>query len=174
MENLLLILATSFVLRLSSSKKIRNYRIGLSGCSTLWFNDHPFERTLTRTGDTMHFNEHAEKGVTYGIICIGLDTPYRTDESTTMLVSYLESLREPFGISHFTGITRTRDWNNPHSHTFSDYWQDADGCDWKVKGYTNGTHLAVLYVKNISDADANRQDAFLDGFYFSPVALPVQ
>jgi hypothetical protein len=48
-----------------------------------------------------------------------------------------------------------------------DYWQDEEGLDWKVKGYTDGRIIAVLYVKNINDISVEKQDKFLDSFCFS-------
>ena len=46
------------------------------------------------------------------------------------------------------------------------YWQDCSKKDWKVKGYTDGKTLAVLYVKNIGHVDVKKQDLFLDSFHF--------
>jgi hypothetical protein len=45
-----------------------------------------------------------------------------------------------------------------------DYWQDEDEMDWKVKGYTDGQIIAVLYVKNINQSTVEQQDLFLDSF----------
>jgi hypothetical protein len=53
--------------------------------------------------------------------------------------------------------------------TITDYWQDKAGIDWKVKGYTNGKVLSLLYVKNISNATVRAHDTYLDGFRFSAV-----
>jgi hypothetical protein len=58
------------------------------------------------------------------------------------------------------------DTANGYVRSYSDYWQDADGIDWKAKGWTNGQTLAVLYVKNINEVPVERQDFFLDSFEF--------
>jgi hypothetical protein len=47
----------------------------------------------------------------------------------------------------------------------TDYWQDSQGVDYKVKGYTNGRVLAILFVRNISQLDVSLQDQYLDSFH---------
>jgi len=87
MENLIFLLATSFVLRLSTSRKFKNYFIGNTGCSALMFTNS-FKKTLTPGGDAFHFNEFSEKDVTYGIICIDLKQECQLDEAEEMLRTY--------------------------------------------------------------------------------------
>ena len=170
MENLILFLATSFVIRVSSSKRIKLQFIGDTGCSALQSSDHKLECTLTRSGDQLYFHEFKDKNVTYGIICVDMDHQYNLSEAEEMLIAYINKLRGPFYILHNTGIHDDADWNSETSKTIVDYWQDCNKKDWKVKGYTNGKTLAVLYVKNIGHADVKKQDLFLDSFHF---ALPV-
>jgi hypothetical protein len=165
MENLIFLLATSFVLRLSTSRKFKNYSIGNTGCSALMFTNS-FKKTLTPAGDAFHFNEFSEKDVTYGIICIDLKQAYDLDEATEMLRTYTNKLRAPFFILHNTGLAHSCDWNHHASITLVDYWQDADQQDWKVKAYTNGKTIAILYVKNIGHVEVKKQELFLDGFHF--------
>src|SRR5215210_1653686 len=138
MENLILLLATTFVLRLSLSKKFKNYVIADTGCSALLFSGRRnFKQTITETGDNLYFNEFSEKDVTYGIICIKMKATYQLDEAMDMLAKYISKLRGPFFILHQTGLQKDEDWNTHCSRTLVDYWQDADKTDWKVKGYTN-------------------------------------
>jgi hypothetical protein len=166
MENLFFLLATSFVLRLSTSRKFKSYFIGNTGCSALMFTNS-FKKTLTPSGDHFHFNEFSERDVTYGIICIDLKQQYELQEATEMLASYIHKLRAPFFILHSTGLSHSSDWNHLSSITMVDYWQDCEREDWKVKGYTNGKTIAILYVKNIGHVEVKKQDLFLDGFHFS-------
>ena len=83
-----------------------------------------------------------------------------------MLFAYMHKLKGPFYIFHNVGSEKSADWNQTGTSTLVDYWQDAVGVDCKVKGYTNGRILAVLYVKNISEAEVSRQELFLDSFHF--------
>jgi hypothetical protein len=166
MENLLLILATSFVLRLSSSRKLQHCFIGDTGCFLLFAKSSPFEKRKTESGDDLYFNEFSEKGVTYGVICVEMKSEYDPDDAIDMLARYMNQLRGPFFVFHQVGQERSKDWNHASSITLVDYWQDARGVDCKVKGYTNGKTLAVLYVRNIGEAEVAKQEAFLDSFHF--------
>ena len=166
MENLILFLATSLVIRFSSSKKIKLQFIGNTGCSALVSSDNKLESTLTQCGDQLYFYEFKDKNVTYGMICVDMNEQYSLTEAGEMLRSYIDKLRGPLYILHNTGIHEDTDWNSETSTTIVDYWQDCNKKDWKVKGYTNGKTLAVLYVKNIGHADVKSQDFFLDSFHF--------
>jgi hypothetical protein len=167
MENLILFLATSLVIRFSSSKKIKLQFIGNTGCSAFLSAGNKLESTLTQSGDQLYFHEFKDKNVTYGMICIDMNRQYNLVEAEEMLRSYIDKLRGPLYILHNTGVYEAADWNSETSKTIIDYWQDCNKKDWKVKGYTNGKTLAVLYVKNIGNADVKSQDFFLDSFHFS-------
>lgn len=167
MENLILFLATSLMIRFSSSKKIRHQFIGNTGCSAFLSSDSKLECTLTESGDEFYFHEFKDKAVTYGMICVHMTDEYSLAEAEEMLYSYVDKLKEPFYILHNTGSHDDADWNAETSKTVIDYWQDLNRKDWKVKGYTNGKTLAVLYVKNIGHADVIKQDLFLDSFHFN-------
>jgi hypothetical protein len=166
MENLLLFLATSLVIRFSSSKRIKLQFIGNTGCSALLSSDNKLDSTLTQSGDHLYFHEFKDQNVTYGMICIQMNHKYTPAEAEEMLRSYIDKLRGPFYILHNTGIHDDADWNSETSKTIVDYWQDSNKKDWKVKGYTDGKALAVLYVKNIGHVDVKKQDIFLDSFHF--------
>lgn len=168
MENLILLLATSFLFRLSP-RKIRNQVIGSTGCSALIASDDELESSTTASGDQLYFHEFKEKRVTYGIICVEMQHEYPLQNAGRMLTAYIDQLKGPFYILHNTGICDDADWNSETSITIVDYWQDCQKKDWKVKGYTNGKTLAVLYVKNIGYATVQKQDAFLDSFHFNTV-----
>lgn len=172
MENLIILIATSLVMRLSTSRNFKNHIIGSTGCSTLLpvQDNEPFDVTRTVSGDLLYFHECSHKKVTYGIICIQLEQSSCLEEATEMLESYLNRLRVPFSIPYNTGVHEGSDWNNEASVCRVDYWQDEEGLDWKVKGYTDGNILSVLYVRNIGHVPVKRQDHFLDGFHFHATA----
>ena len=65
----------------------------------------------------------------------------------------------------YTGIDLCQNWvHGDDCIRLVDYWQDEDSVDWKVKGYTDGHTIAVLYVKNINEISVEKQDEFLDSF----------
>ncbi len=163
MENLFVFLATSFVLR-ATAPRFKRYLI-CPGCSS-YLNSSA--RTLhvrqTKGGDKVFFNEYTEDGVTYGTICVQMQEAYTLEEAESILVHYLNRVRKPMHIYCNVSMDIKTD---DRQLTITDYWQDSQGIDWKVKGYTNGRVVGVLYVKNISDTTVGNHDAFLDGFRFS-------
>ena len=170
MENLLFFLATSFAIRrLSGPRKLKNCFIGDTGCSALLFaGSESIDHTTTRMGDDLYYHEYSEKKVTYGIICISLNKVYQLNAAENLLSVYMNKLRGPFRVDHHTGLNKDEDWNQVSTASLTDYWQDRNKNDWKVKGYTNGRYMAVLYVRNIGLVDVNKQDLFLDSFHFGP------
>lgn len=166
MENLILFLATSFLFRLSTSQKVKNQLIGTTGCSALLASEE-LDISTTESGDKLYFHEFKERKVSYGIICVQMNEEYNLEQASEMLRTYIEKLRGPLYILHNTGIQEDADWNSKNSRSIVDYWQDGEKKDWKVKGYTNGKILAVLYVKNISHVAVSKQDFFLDSFHFN-------
>lgn len=163
MENLFVFLATSFVLR-ATAPRFKRYLI-CPGCSS-YLNSSA--RTLhvrqTKGGDKVFFNEYTEGGVTYGTICVQMQEAYTLEDAESILVHYLNRVRRPMDI-HCNVSMEIKTANR--QLTITDYWQDSQGIDWKIKGYTNGRIVGVLYVKNISDTTVSNHDAFLDGFRFS-------
>lgn len=165
MENLLLFLATTFVLRLSSTRKFKKEFIEETGFSVMQLSPYPeYSTSKTSCGDELYFNESIEDETTYGIICIHLNKPYDIGTAETLLTHYINKLKKPFHIRHNVGIQSDFDWNHESTKAVCDYWQDAKGKDWKIKGYTNGEIMAILYVKNIAEISVAKQDLFLDSF----------
>ncbi len=94
MENLFLFLATSLVLR-ATTPGFKRYII-CPGCSTLL---NSGARTLhvrhTKDGDRLFFNEYAEDGVIYGMICIEMKEVYALEQAENILVHYMNRVRKP-------------------------------------------------------------------------------
>jgi len=169
MENLILFLATTLVIRFTSPKRTKLQVIGNTGCSALLSSDNKLDSNLTQSGDRLYFQEFKDNGVNYGMICVQMNDQFDLHEAEGMLRTYIEKLKAPLYILHNTGIDDDTDWNSEATRTVVDYWQDCNKKDWKVKGYTDGKTLAVLYVKNISHVDVKKQDLFLDSFHFESV-----
>ena len=169
MENLILFLATTLVIRFSSNKRTKLQFIGDTGCSALLSSDNKVDTNLTQSGDRLYVQEFIDDGVSYGLICVQMNDQYELYEAEEMLRCYIANLKGPLYILHNTGIHDDADWNSEATKTVVDYWQDCSKRDWKVKVYTDGKTLAVLYVKNIGHVDVKKQDLFLDSFHFEAV-----
>jgi hypothetical protein len=166
MENLIFLLTASLVLY-KSSKKPTTIVIGNTNASVQFFSDAIFECTQSDTGDALYYAEHAVQGVTYGVLCATLGAPMFFDEAHAVLRNFIGRLEQPFYVLHNTGIdVTTTTASGEYQVQMTDYWQDSDSVDWKVKGYCNGRTVAVLYVKNINEIGVSDHDKFLDSFCF--------
>lgn len=167
MENLLLLLATTMLLRRPETEnRFQRYFIDTTGCSLQFPSDFSsLDKSRTADGDTLYFKECSDGEALYGMILINqADT---TDDADGLLFEFMLSLHDSFSIKHQTGLKfEGVDTANGYIRSYSDFWQDADGTDWKAKGYTDGRSLVVLYVKNINEVPVERQDFFLDSFEF--------
>lgn len=164
MESLFVLLATSLVLRIGSST-FRRYLIGNTRCTALLPRGaQKFHINYTPEGDKMYFNDSEINGVGYGLICIDMKDVHTSNEAQNILWEYLNKLNKPFGIAHALPVEVEKTGG---IIILNKYWQDYSGQDWKARGYTNGKTVAVLYVKNISDAPVTEHDAFLNSFRFS-------
>ena len=157
-----MLLATSLVLRLSTPK-FKRYLIG-NGCSALLVSGN---KTLhcktTSEGDRVSFYDQTVNDVTFGLIMVQMKEVYTLHQAETILVQYCNRVRRPFDIAFNLSMHIEK---QDGVVTLADYWQDDFGTDWKIKGYTNGKIVALLYVKNISNAPVKEHDDFLNGFHF--------
>ncbi|GAA4330647.1 hypothetical protein [Flaviaesturariibacter amylovorans] len=140
--------------------------------SRISFNRSPFvHHFYNEEGDEVYTGQSLENKVTYGFITCHLAKPL----SDLMLAEqrlflFLESLHPHFEIECTTGLDHGLSHPvNPDVVGMTEYWQDAKGYDWKVQAWTDGSLMAVTYVRNINITDFRKQDAFLDSFAFPSV-----
>lgn len=167
MENLLLLLATTMLLRRpATDNRFQRYYIDETGCSVYFPSDfYTMDKSTTANGDTLYFKECSDGDVLYGMIAIQQTDMHK--DADGLLYEFMLSLHDAFSIEHKTGLKFEKVYpENGYVRCYSDYWQDADGIDWKAKGWTDGHTIAVLYVKNINSLPVERQDFFLDSFQF--------
>ena len=160
MENLILLLTASLVW-IKSSRKFKRFFLGTRGSSLEFATGVEFEHTI-HEGDELYFAEYQEKFITYGVLVAHLHEELCQEDARTVLSSYLNRLRKPFKAPHNTGIVD----HSASTINLVDYWQDEDSVDWKLKAYSDGKTMAILYIKNITDLEVDKQDAFLNSFRF--------
>ncbi|HUC82128.1 MAG TPA: hypothetical protein VMR70_14585 [Flavisolibacter sp.] len=166
MENLFVFLATSLVLRLSHPK-FKRYFIGSGSSALLVAGNKTLHCKTTKDGDRISFYDQTVQGVTYGLVLVQMKEVYTLQQAENILVQYINRVRRPFGIAY--NISMHIEKKNGIV-TLTDYWQDEEGKDWKIKGYTNGKTVSLLYVRNISNAPVKEHDDFLNGFRFSRIS----
>jgi len=172
MENLILILATTYLLSRTQPNPygFKKYAIGHSGCTLFLPNDPgPFKPSFTKNGDLMYYGETEDRGVTYGCVTIVLREPLdNLAEAEKNLARFMQTLQKSYDIDHTTGLSFGHmQKNNSQARGIVDYWQDAAEVDWKIKGWTNGRVISVMYVSNIADLPVQKVDMFLDSLRFA-------
>ena len=54
--------------------------------------------------------------------------------------------------------------DNENTRGVIDYWEDNDKNNWKVKGWTDGKFICVLYAYSSKELPEQKVNVFLDGF----------
>jgi hypothetical protein len=171
MENLFTTLASALFGRFASKPAaLQTFRCCSAG-SSLKLHRAPFvHQSYNALGDEYFTGQSLDGPATYGFVSCRLSQPLSDlIVAEQRLFLFMESLHEHYGIENTTGLDHgIEDDRYPESVGMSEYWQDADGLDWKVAAWTDGTLITVLYVRNISIVDFRRQDAFFDSFQMAP------
>jgi hypothetical protein len=175
MENLILLLATAFLFRREErTPKV----IALSSCGrTATLPVSPVTRHCKdEKGNTVYVGQAKEGAVVYGFATVELSQIlYARKEAEQALFLFMEDMLPSFNIAYTAGLIHG--YNHPHSAAvwgMTEYWQDLEGTDWKVKGWTDGRVMTVLYVKGIGYSSIDQQEAYLNSFQFNPSQKLVQ
>ncbi len=147
-------------------QSLKKYTISNSGCSAYFFCDPvKFNHDKSPDSSDVYMGECSNDGVTYGIICVRLKEKITNpEESEQMLISYLDYLKTSFGITGAAGYGKGhRLKNKENTRGVIDYWTDKDNANYKVKGWTDGKYIAVLYVYAAKELPEQKANVFLDG-----------
>lgn len=150
----------------SQSSSLKKVPISGSGCSIYTFCEFKFEQEYSQDSSEVYTSECKKDEVTYGVICVKLkdaaDDIERAEES---MINYLDYLKTSFGITKSTGYGRGhRLNNNEKTRGVIDYWEDAEKNNWKIKAWTDGKFIAVLYGYSLKELPEQKLNVFLDSF----------
>lgn len=153
--------------------RLRRTNLGESGISAYLPSDFPlFTVTPSEDGSEVYTAEFAQGGFIYGCIAVRFAAPNEgtPDDYEGLLIAYLDFLQSQIGITGAAGYGRGHTLEGEANvRGVIDYWEDAQGTKYAVKGWVNGTHLAVLYIAGPSEYPVfNAQQMYLDGIRFSP------
>ncbi len=152
-----------------NAQSLKKYPISTSGCTAYFYCDPgKFKKQLSADSSVMFIGGCAAEDVSYSIVCVKLASAY-TDmkDAEGILIAYLDHLKNSFGITKAAGYGKGHTLNgNANTKGIIDYWTDKDNNQLKVKGWTNGKYIAVLYVSSSKDLPETKVNFFLDGFRF--------
>jgi len=152
------------------AQSLKKYDIGGSGCKAYFF-CNPGEFVLSYSADSskVYTGECKADSLNWGIICVALKQPVSPgQEAEDLLTSYLDFLKTVYNTSSAAGYGKGHSMkNNADVKGMIDYWTDKDGDEWKIKGWTDGKFIAVLYVYAQGKLEeTSKVNLFLDGFRF--------
>ena len=170
MKTIWVLFSTMLISTISFSQSLKKYAIGTSGCSVYMLCDPgQFQMTFSEDSSAVFTGECKPDSVTYGIICVKLkETIPAGDDAEDLLISYLDYLKTAFKIKSSSGYGKGQTLNSKaDARGVLDFWNDEVGNEWKVKGWTDGKVISILYVieKSKSEYPA-KHDVFLNGFRF--------
>ena len=147
---------------------IKKYSVGETGCNVYGYCSMKFETALSDDSSTVYTGQCANENVDYGVICVKLLRPIGDlDDAESVMESYLEYLKGNFNITSAAGYGRGHVLNNnEQTRGILDYWKDKEKLNWKVKAWTDGTFIAVLYARSKKELPENKVNIYLDGFRF--------
>ena len=155
---------------LASAQSLKKYPISNTGCSVYMFCD-PKRFTVDiddADSSDVYTSECFTGEIKYGVMCIKLRTPVMDMKKAEQeMIERLDFLKADFSVTDSTGYGRGhRLNNNENTRGVIDYWKDSEGNNWKVKAWTDGKFIAVLYAVNKGELPEQKVNVFLEGIRF--------
>lgn len=162
----LLFIGTLFISARGPAQNFHKTPVGNSGCSLYVFCDISFSSALSPDSSMVYTGECKKEDVNWGIICVKLTNPLSDlSQAEELLVNYLDYLKTNFEITQSVGYGKGHRLNkDENTRGIIDYWEDADKNNWKVKGWTDGKYLGVLYAFSLKELPETKVNLYLDGF----------
>ena len=154
----------------AAGQRIQKYTIAQTGCSAYMFCEvkefsmaYSEDSSMVYTGECTGTDE-----VNYGVICVKFKEPLPDmSEAENVLISYLNYLKPHFDVAAATGYGKGHKLAGYDKAVgVIDYWKDKEGNNLKLKGWTDGQFIAVLYAYSKKELPKQKVNLFLEGFRF--------
>lgn len=172
MKNTCLLALFLLLYTCSSAQLMRKQPVGKSGCELYAFGDMKFSESFSPDSSTVYTGENVSNdSLHWGIICVKLNPAAviaDAEAADQLLSSYLDFLKTALDIKSAVGYGRGHSLpNQPTLAGIIDYWQSAEGNEWKVNGWITKKYIAVLYVRaNGKLTESEKVNLFLNGIRF--------
>lgn len=168
MKRYTLLLSFSMCFLFSWSQGLKKNPVSNSGCSLYSYCDFKFEKEYSEDSSLVYVGECANNEINYGVICVKLSQPAGDpDRAEESMISYLDYLKSSFKIQKSAGYGKGhRLANNENTRGVLDYWEDGEKNNWKIKAWTNGKFIGVLYAFSSKELPETKLNTFLDSFRF--------
>ena len=167
MRKLILMLLSFVLISSVKSQVIKKYDIANTGCAAyMYCAPGRFEEDYSEDSSRVYTAECEKDTVHYGIVCVRLFTPVNNlNKAEDLLASYLDFLKTNFRIKSAVGYGRGNHLNNREdTRGIVDYWKDDENNNWKVKAWTDGKFIGILYAYSAKELADTKVDVFLNSF----------
>jgi len=150
-----------------NAQTLKKYDISNSGCSIHMFcQPARFDKEIALDSSTAYFARCTKNEITYGLVCIKLHQEVNNlNLAQTEMLSYLEYLKVEFEIITAKGYEKGfKLKDRADTRGVLDYWSDNKNNNWKMKAYTDGKFIAILYAFSRKEMPEEIVNNYLDGF----------
>jgi hypothetical protein len=147
-------------------QSLKKMPVSNSGCFFYGYCDIKFDFDYSEDSSKVYMGECANSDVNYGVVCIQLLESVKDIEKVEdLMISYLDYLKLNFEIKSAAGYGKGHRLNkSENTRGILDYWKDADGNNWKIKAWSDGKYIGVLYAYSKKELPENKVNLFLEGF----------
>jgi len=155
-----------------SAPRLEKKVIGNSGCFGYFPKDMPdFEVSYSEDGAAVFTSEIEVGEHNFSCITVKFKDPFVDSDREDMqelLISYLDFLQSQFGVTGTAGYGKGHTLeSNPNATGILDYWEDADGLQYAVKGWVDQSYMGINFIYGKEDYPFfSLQEMFLNGFRF--------
>ena len=83
------------------------------------------------------------------------------------LIERLDFMKADFSVTDSAGYGRGLQLsNNSNTRGVVDYWKDSESNHWKIKAWTDGKFIAILYALSKTELPEQKVNVFLEGIRF--------
>ena len=166
MKRFPLLIISIFCFIVSNAQTLKKVPVGGSGCFVYTYCEFKFEKEYSEDSSEIYVSECAKDDMTYGVICVKLkEAANDLDRAEESMINYLDYLKTSFGIEKAVGYGRGHHLNNnENTRGVLDYWEDAQKRNWKIKAWTDGKYIGVLYGYSAKELHEQKLNVFLDSF----------
>lgn len=165
----LLLPALLFLGIITRAQSLKKYPIANTGCSVYMFCDPKrFTADIDDADSSDVYTSECYNGeVKYGVMCIRLRKPINMNNAEQELTERLDFLKADFSVTDSAGYGRGHQLsNNANTRGVLDYWKDSESNQWKIKAWTDGKFIAILYALSKTALPEQKVNLFLEGIRF--------
>jgi hypothetical protein len=172
LKRIVLICAVMCSMDATHAQTLKKYPIDASGCSIYVFcNPGKFDVSMSPDSSKVYSGECVLDSVYYDVICVKMKERIADlAGAEDLLVQYLDYLKSSFRVTGAAGYGKGHRLKGKETtRGIVDYWQDEGKNNIKVKGWTDGTYIAVAMAITAKEIPESKANVFLDGIVFPEI-----